>query len=297
MVPPSPSSSWDASSTKGSNILECQFSQTIRSNSRQLTFHGLDVSGYSRPNILRIATSPPGSHNRGSLHPILRLGVSMEPRTGNIQPWHRRGQTASIASDNMDHDTDPAGQLQAIAPQSTLQATPTLIQRRVRLRRRRIHFQVNPKYEVEFPVILLSATGEPHTFRAVFSTRFPSPMVYPSVLRTLGITPMDLPPTLRKRVMCPIGNVKPELYTGLVIEQPLLGILTNSGMALVLGDKVPYREVDIFLGQQFLDDNFDGKLPQSVPTSSGTSGDNALLLQRQADESTELPQRDPTDSV
>ncbi len=63
--------------------------------------------------------------------------------------------------------------------------------------------------------------------------------------------------------MCPLGRVRPHTYTTLMIHQPRLGLRAFCSPILVLDDNAGCRDVDIFIGQPFLDLYFGGQLPQA----------------------------------
>jgi len=93
------------------------------------------------------------------------------------------------------------------------------------------------------------------------------------LLRRLGIEPQYLPPGTSKQVfLYPDGICYPRKYTDLVIEQSTYKIWGEVERFLVLDNDVPYKGIDIYIGQRFLDKYFNGNLPQHLAPDSAVSG-------------------------
>ncbi|KAK3350120.1 hypothetical protein B0T25DRAFT_259830 [Lasiosphaeria hispida] len=122
---------------------------------------------------------------------------------------------------------------------------------------------VDQRYEMRYPVTLFSPDGNVHAFQAVFSTRLPYSLVYPSTLRFLNMQPVELRPNhpTRKAILSHLGRIQARQYTGLCIELSRLGVLDFEHVLVLDEDRIPYRGVDIFFGRAFVKKHLDGVLP------------------------------------
>jgi len=204
--------------------------------------------------------------------PALPSGVSLTASSTH-NSYSRRPALVSRRPDvglTLQHRPGPPGQQTRIARQQTGIARqqariPAIAARGQDRQPRRITpFRANPAYgEVDAEVELFSfRTQSAETFHAVFSQRFQYSLIHPSVLDRLALDPLDLPPgTFRQHIICPLGRIMPRRYVGLAIRQRQLGIECQAVLVLVLDDSAPNRGPGIYLGQPFIFENLDGRLP------------------------------------
>lgn len=116
------------------------------------------------------------------------------------------------------------------------------------------------------------ATEMVDQFSAVISDQLELSVVYPSVVRRLGLQPATLPPGLfGAHRMSPMGRFRPSHYAVLGIGGLGPGIPYQTMFLLVFDDNVPSCGVDFFFGTRVLDAFFGGQLPEPLPTHIPTS--------------------------
>lgn len=116
------------------------------------------------------------------------------------------------------------------------------------------------------------ATEMVDEFSAVISDQLELSVVYPSVVRSLGLQPATLPPGLfGEHRMSPMGRFRPSRYAVLAIGGLGPGIPYKIMLLLVFDDNVPYCGVDFFFGTRVLDAFFGGQLPEPPPPHIPTS--------------------------
>lgn len=126
-----------------------------------------------------------------------------------------------------------------------------------------------------FTVQLFSpAAGRMLDFRAVIDDGIEHSVVYPSVLRALGLNCWDFPcghPLLGQHRWSPMARYVIRRFTGLAINQLSLGIEAQEIFSMVFEDDFLHSDVDIYFGTQFINSFLGGQLPRLLSPHHPTS--------------------------
>lgn len=196
------------------------------------------------------------------------------PTSQNHRPLRPMPRTPTVAT------THPYPSRRAVQPQIASQAAPEVqaeegrrgggTRKSGRVRSLIRFIQENgacdPNSEMRLPVSVFSASSEKHAFNAVFSHRIERGFATASMVRFLGLCPMDLPPGAdRTAFASPWGLICPKRFVRLVIEQRRNDLPLVPSNILVLDDGFPEHGIDLYLGQGRSNPCFSSHIPLKSP--------------------------------
>jgi hypothetical protein len=177
-------------------------------------------------------------------------------------------QRAASYEPRADVDTSASYQTGRTGPRAEPPAPSPQNQAR---RRRRTPYHVNPETDEDSVVGLFSHSQPlPVNHRAIFSQQLPCSLVHSSILDGLDSDPMNLPLRETRNILCPFGRVRTRQYVRLGIQHLGLQIEAQVEDFWVFDTPVPENGPYLYFGQPFLRENFQGRLPPSLPVSLST---------------------------
>lgn len=146
----------------------------------------------------------------------------------------------------------------------------------------------NPRQRIG-PLSILNSRQTTDAFQAMYCLGNQYSVVHPRVLRVLGFISQPLPQheAAQGFLLQQHGLVYPRRFIELFIEHFPYNIGPTSVYFLVLDDNLPYREIDVYLGQRALNQCSGGVLPTDAFSDSGTGGQESRPGLRR------YPRRDP----
>ncbi|KAK4444641.1 hypothetical protein QBC34DRAFT_180840 [Podospora aff. communis PSN243] len=189
----------------------------------------------------------------------------------NIRTRQRDTRSAScFMARNLQHqvsyeqraDVDVSVSYQSVQTASPARTPALSARRQVGRGRRRIRYHINLATDRDYVVGLFSYLQPlPVNHRAILSQHFPDSLIHSSLLPGLGSDPMDLPPGESRNILCPFGRVRARQYVELGIRH--LGLQAGAQVEgfFVFDGPVPENGPYVYLGRNFLLENFQGRLP------------------------------------
>lgn len=134
---------------------------------------------------------------------------------------------------------------------------------------------MHPYLEVMHPVLAV-LPGMPQisdscALNALFTQRLGPSLVTASLIRFLGLIPMDLPPgSDRSRLPTPWGFIPRKYFARLVIKQPLINLEPTILDLIVVDDRFFKQGFHLHLGRWDLQRMFGGNLPPRVSVAASS---------------------------